>query len=348
MKSSPSVFVPLCGLAFGTLFLPGCGSGPQPAEREAVAVRTVTVAADARQVVGHEYVGVVEEESATALSFPTQGTVLSVSATVGQRVSPGQLVARLDESNLRSLHNGAQASLAQAEDALRRLQQLYDNGSLPEIKYIEAQTRVEQARAMEQVARKNLSDARLQAPFGGVIGERSVEAGENVMPGQTVCTLLKIGTVKVKIPVPENEIATIGRGRRARVTVAALGGRSFEGAIGERGATANPVSHTYEARIPLPNPDGELLPGMVCRVVLEGDSTAAQGIVLPNRAVQVDDSGERFVWGVRDGRAVRMPVRVGGLAEEGVVVTQGIEPGQRIVMDGYQKISQGMKIREIR
>ncbi|MDE6500324.1 MAG: efflux RND transporter periplasmic adaptor subunit, partial [Rikenella sp.] len=107
-------------------------------------------------------------------------------------------------------------------------------------------------------------------------------------------------------------------------------------------------AHPYAARSPLPNPDVSLLPGMVCREGLEGDSTAARGIVLPNRAVQVDDRGERFVWGVCDGRAVRMPVRVGGLAEGGVVVTQGIETGQRIVTDGYQKISQGMKIREIR
>ncbi len=347
MKSRAHIFVPLWSVAVGASVLTGCGSAPQPSEREAVAVRTCTVVRGERPAAGHEYVGVVEEETAVALSFPVQGSLLSVGVAPGQRVARGETVARLDEQNLRSVHQGTQASLTQAEDAMRRLQQLYDNGSLPEIKYIEAQTRVEQARAMEQVARKNLSDARLQAPFGGVIGAREMEAGEHVMPGQTVCTLLKIGTVKVKIPVPENEIATIGRGRRARITVAALGGRQFEGTVRERGATANPVSHTYEARIPLDNTDGALMPGMVCRVVLEGDSVAtARSIVLPTRAVQVDDRGERFVWGVRDGRAVRRTVRIGGLTEGGVVVTEGLDDGERVVTDGGQKISEGMKVEE--
>ena len=89
-------------MAVGALILTGCGSGPQPVEREPVAVRTITVAADDRTTLGHEYVGVVEEESAVALSFPVQGTVLSAGATPGQRVARGQLVARLDERNLQS------------------------------------------------------------------------------------------------------------------------------------------------------------------------------------------------------------------------------------------------------
>lgn len=330
-------------LAAGAMTASGCSSGPRTAGERAVPVRAVTVVADEQGAADREYIGVIEEESATALSFPVQGTVASLTADEGQRVGQGRVLARLDERNLQSVYNGAQASLAQAEDAMKRLQLLYDNGSLPEIKYVEAQTKLEQARSMEQVARKNLEDSRLVAPFGGVIGKRAVEAGENVLPGQTVCTLLKTDAVKVKIPVPENEIAAVEPGRKARIAVAALGGRTYDGVVKEKGVTANPVSHTYEVRIPLPNPGGELMPGMVCRVALEGD-TSARAIVLPSRAVQVTGRGDRFVWCVREGKATIVPVTVGALTEGGVVITDGLEAGERVITDGYQKVSEGTKV----
>ncbi len=327
----------------GAMLVTGCSQTPQRQQERTVGVRTVTVAEDRTVGSGRDYVGLIEEESATALSFPVQGTVSSVSVGEGERVPAGTLVAQLDRRNLQSVHNGAKASLAQAEDAMQRLQQLYDNGSLPEIQYVEAQTKLEQARAMEEVARKNLDDARLTAPFSGVIGRQSVEAGENILPGQTVCMLLKTDRVKVKIPVPENEIATIAPGCPARITVAALNDREYRGEVAEKGASANPVSHTYEVRIPLSNSDGRLMPGMVCRVTLQGDTTA-QAVVLPNRAVQVTGRGERFVWCVQQGRAVRVPVTVGKLTRDGVVITRGLTPGDRVVTDGTQKISDGMKV----
>lgn len=330
-------------LAAAALLVAGCSSGPQAPAPRAVPVRTVTVAPGTLEAAGREYVGVVEEESATALSFPVAGTVAALTASEGQRVGEGQLLGRLDERNLQSIHNSARATLAQAEDAMRRLQMLHDNGSLPEIKYVEAQTQLEQARSLEQVARKNLGDSRLAAPFSGVIGRKTVEAGENVMPGQSVYTLLKTGTVKVRIAVPENEIAALGTGREAHITVAALGGKAYTGTVQEKGAAANPISHTYEARIPLANPRGELMPGMVCRVTLGGDTTA-QAVTLPNSAVQVSGRGDRFVWCVRDGEAVRVPVTVGALTDSGVLVTRGLEKGDRVIVEGMQKVSQGTKV----
>ena len=89
--------------------------------------------------------------------------------------------------------------------------------------------------------------------------------------------------------------------------------------------------------------DGALMPGMVCRVTMESDSSA-RAIVLPNRAVQVTGRGERFVWCVRDGRAALVPVTVGALTETGVVVTGGLAGGEQVIVDGYQKVSDGMNV----
>ena len=76
----------------------------------------------------------------------------------------------------------------------------------------------------------------------------------------------------MKIAVPENEVATLGD-QAAMIKVAALGGQCFEGKVTEKGIVANPISHTYEAKIRLENPSGALLPGMVCDVRLSGEES---------------------------------------------------------------------------
>ena len=91
---------------------------------------------------------------------------------LGDRVAKGQLIATVDPFSMQSSYDAAKASLAQAEDAYRRMKELYDKGSLPEIKWVEVQSKLQQAKSMEEVARKNLDDCKLYAPFSGIISER--------------------------------------------------------------------------------------------------------------------------------------------------------------------------------
>lgn len=326
-----------------SLTLVGCGSRSQaPAER-ITRVRCLTVAPDST-VLTHEYVGVIEEESGIVLSFPVPGTVQSVAVREGQRVASGEMLATLDGTNLRSTDQAAQAKLHQAQDAMNRLQQLYDKGSLPEIQYIEAQTKLAQARATAEIAAQNLRDSRLTAPCAGVIGRREIEAGENVAPGQPVMTLLDTHTVLVKIAVPEGEIADLHLGDRAAIRVAALGERIFRGVITEKGIEGDPLSHTYAVRIRLSNHDGALLPGMVCNAAIER-AEEPQVIVLPTRAIQLTHTGEHFVWTIDgEGRAARTPVTVGPLTECGVVIRSGLQAGDRVVTEGTHKIGNGSKV----
>ena len=218
-----------------------------------------------------------------------------------------------------------------------------DAQSLPEIKWVEAQTRLRQAESLFEIAKKNLSDCALYAPFDGVVGERRASAGETVLPGVPVMKLLQIGTVKVRFSVPEQEIAAIGADSRMRITVPALGDRTFQAGKVEKGAVANPAAHTYDVRAALANAGGELLPGMVCRVEVS-PAGAAEQIALPVRAVQQAGDGSRFVWTVRGDSAVRTAVTTGRLVNNAVVLEDGVRSGDRIVVDGMQKIGEGSKV----
>lgn len=324
------------------LLLLSCSGGKsKQAEEKRIPVEIVKVSksvpSDTRV-----YIGTVEEELASSLSFKVAGNVEQVCVSEGQRVNKGQLLAVLDKATLENTYSASAASLRQAADAYDRMKILYDNKSLPDIKWVEMESKLEQAEAAERIARRNLDDCKLYAPFAGVIGKRTVEIGENVLPGQSVFSLLQIEKVKVRIAVPENEIATLGK-REATITVAALGGQSFRGAVTEKGITAHLVSHTYEAKIMLGNPSLSLLPGMVCNVHLSGGSSDTC-IALPNNAVQIAPDGNRFVWCVVDGRAKQVAVHTGRLTEHGLLIEDGLQEGDAVVTGGYQKISEGMKV----
>ena len=164
-------------------------------------------------------------------------------------------------------------------------------------------------------------------------------------PGNPGFSLLRIETVNVKIAVPENEVATLGD-QAAMIKVAALGGQCFEGKVTEKGIVANPISHTYEAKIRLENPSGALLPGMVCDVRLSGEESVP-AIALPNNAVLIANDGGRFVWKIVDGEAKATPVRTGDLTEQGLFILEGLNEGDIVVIGGYQKISEGMRVRAL-
>ncbi|MDR0421228.1 MAG: efflux RND transporter periplasmic adaptor subunit [Prevotellaceae bacterium] len=314
-------------------------------DKKEVSVKTVEIVSTV-QAASRNYVGVVEEESASALSFSISGNVMNVYVSEGQKVSKGMLLAQVSTENLQSSYDAAQATLTQAEDAMTRMQMLYDNQSLPEIKYIEAKTKLEQAKSAVRILEKNISDSKLYAPFDGIIGKRFIDIGENVIPGKAVMTVLKINSVKIKFSVSENEISNIDEHGEAIITVAALGNRQIKGQVTEKNITANNITHTYEAKIKIENSSGELIPGMVCRVQLNSNQNN-EVFVLPGNSVLVSHSGHRFVWLVKNGCATAAKVSTSEFTDAGVIIESGLNAGDRVIVEGYQKISEGMKVREI-
>ena len=198
---------------------------------------------------------------------------------------------------------------------------------------------------MEQIAAKNLKDCNLYAPFTGVIAQRFAETGVNVLPGAPVFKLSKIEEVDVKVSIPENKIAAIQLGQPVRIRVAALNNECFEGKITEKGIQANPLSHAYDVKIRLANPLHKLMPGMVCNVTMQQDG-ANIGFELPVKSVQVEHTGKRFVWISENGIAKRRYVDIESLSANGVLVFGAVSAGDSVVVEGMQKISEGMKIEQ--
>ncbi len=291
------------------------------------------------------YVGTIEEREATAVSFTSMGVVRRVLVSEGQAVSRGQLLAEVDDTQARSVLEAAKAQMAQAEDALQRYGQLHDAGSLPEVQWVEIQSKVAQAQASLAVAKKNLNDCRLTAPVSGIIGKKMVGAGETALPSQAVVTILDISSVKVRVSVPEAEIAAISEHSPSTINVEAAGISVAGGKI-EKGVVADAMTHTYDLRILVANSNRQLLPGMVASVCFSGmQAGEAEMPTVPVTAVQRRADGQLFVWTVgSDSTAHRTPVTIGQTAGNRVVCTQGVTAGMHIVTEGYQKLSEGTKV----
>ena len=314
-------------------------------DTEVAAVRVKTAAVELQSVAGgRSYSGTVEESTGTALSFPVAGTVRQFNVSVGDKVAKGQLIATLDASSLRNAYDISLAALNQAEDAYNRMKQLHDAQALPDMQWVQAQNTLAQARSAAAIARKAMDDANLYAPRAGYISEKTADAGVNVAPGIPVVKVVDIDPVKVSISVPENEIASLPQQARAQIMVSALSGEMFEGVLKEKGVAANPLSRSYDVKFEVRNPQGLLLPGMICDVQLSGDSVRRE-LTVPVDAVLLDADNRNFVWIATGGVARKRTVDVGGMTSgTRLIVKSGLQEGDSVIVSGQQKVSQDTRV----
>ena len=165
------------------------------------------------------YVGTIEASSASVLSFPVTGNVTKVYVREGQKVAEGQLLAEVNDASFRQAYSAAQATLRQAQDGYDRLKLLHDKGSISEVQWVEMETKLAQAVSSEAIAKRNLENCKLKAPYSGVIGKVNAEEGMNVLPGNAVLTLLQTYGMQVNIPIPENVISSVTVGQPVRISV---------------------------------------------------------------------------------------------------------------------------------
>jgi len=293
------------------------------------------------------YIGMVEESLSVPLSFLIAGNVDRVMVSEGQNIKKGQLLAVINSENYQNAYQIAASKEKQAADAFNRLESMYKNGSLPEVKFIEIQTGLEQARSLVAMSKKNLSDCKLYSPMDGTIGKRMIEPGMSVIPGNPVFQLVKIEKVYATVPIPENEIASIKKGQKAYIQVAALGNKSFEGIIEEKGVMSNPLSHTYNVKIILNNPQKLLQPGMVCNVMIHSNSSTNQ-VVVPSNVIQIDKNGQKYVFIANASKVMKKYVEVGSPYQNGIIITSGLQAGDQLIIEGYQKVSENTTIQIVK
>ncbi len=331
-------------LAMAAMSLTACSEKKTERQVEPIAVSTERIGTGS-ELSGRSYVGTVEESSATSVSFTGSGMLTHVYVEEGQQVRAGQLIAEIDPTQSKNLLVAAESQMKQANDALERMKLLHDNGSLAEMKWVETTSKVEQAKAQLDIARKSLADCKVYSPVNGIVGKGVKKTGETVLPALPVASVLDINKVKIVVSVPEKEIAQFSAHTPTTISVEALGGRTFQGGTITKGVEADDMTHTYDIKIHLSNADHQLLPGMVCQVKCPHSASTSTNLVsVPITAVQKNAHGQSFVWTVKGNKAHRTIVETERASGNRIAIVQGLTAGDIVVTEGYQKLSEGSDV----
>lgn len=328
--------------ALSALLLIGCGNKKaQKQTFDPIIPVEISVIEQSNDNNLRNYVGTTKSEMELPVSFPLGGKLTGIYVKNGQHVKKGTVIARVDATSAKSIHDAALATLNQAEDGYNRLKQVHDEGGIPDVRWVQMETDLEKARQTEITARKHLNECTLIAPQEGFISMDKHTTGENMLPTTPFCRIIDINKMIVEFSVPEKEIGIIQIGDTAEVTFPGLDNLTKTIEIIDKSFVSNPMGHTYTIKAKVPVENKDILPGMVAKIKLS--LSEASGIVVPSSCVLTMPEGAD-VWTVKNGKAYRRNIKVGGFVKNGVVVESGLESGDTIITVGYQKLYNGAKV----
>lgn len=318
------------------------------------------------------YVGRLQAQDDVAIQARVTGYLVSRDFREGDLVEEGEVLYTLDASEYEAARARARADLAAAvanqANTLRnykRGRELLPKGAISEAEMddleannLDADARIEAARAQVTSAEVNLGFTTIKAPITGRIGRSSASVGDLVGPNSgNLTTLVSIDPIEALFQVSEaTYIAAVGEGlrdgldadalRRIEVSLELTNGVLYP-EVGRIDYFANRIDQstgTLEARAQIPNPHSVLVPGQYVRVILQ-DTNLLEGLFVPQAAVQADQQGS-FVLTVDGGsNVVRRNVELGARRDDRVLVKKGVEEGDRVVVRGLQQVRPGMPVK---
>jgi membrane fusion protein, multidrug efflux system len=291
--------------------------------------------------------GAVEAHRDVTLSAEEMGVVREIVADRGAQVREGDPILRMEDRALSAQVEQARAQAALARETWERRKRLWEEDRVgSELAYLEARYGSEQAAAALDALEQRLARTTIRAPFAGVVESRDVEIGSMVSPGTPVARLVSLSPVKIVSGVPERFAADVSRGARTTVTFDIFPGESYTGEISFVGATVNPGNRTFPVELTLPNPGARFKPEMVANVELvRGERESA--IVIPQDALVRVEAG--FVVFVVEGEGASAMARsrlvqVGGSQRNRVVIVDGLDVGDLLVVLGQQQVANGDRV----
>ena len=308
-----------------------------------------------------DYPGRIKAIKVVELAFEVEGRIVDWNVEEGQRVKKGEILSRLDPRDYQAQAEAARARLRLAEAEYRRESKLFASGSGTQRDLDVATRSRDVSRAELRITQKALEDTRLRATFDGVIARKLVTDFRNVAAREPVLLLQDESVMEVVVDVPERDLAggrrennleDFNRKAKPMVELSALPGKQFPVKLTELATAADPNTRTFRATFSMKKPEGVgVLAGMTAKLVLTGlRTTAADDFLLPVGAVIADTQANPYVWLVdpESMTVSKLPVEVGQITGDRIVVTGGVEGGQAIAMSGVHLLDEGTEVTEMK
>lgn len=291
-----------------------------------------------------EALGTLRADESVTISATVTETVAELNFEGGDTVEAGQLLIRLNDSEVQAELRAAQALRVERNNVLQRSTQLQARNLAPRADVEDNRAQLGQVEAEIDAIEARLADHRLRAPFDGVIGFRDISTGALVTPGMELVTLDKLDVVKLDFSVPAVHLAVLHPGLTLSARTDAYPDEVFTGEIASVGTRIDPVTRSVPVRAELANPDLRLRPGMLMVVVLE--RRPRQALTIPEEAL-IPSGEEQFVLLIDesdDNRVIRRQVEIGERRTGNVEIIGGLEPQDLVVSHGVQRVREGDRI----
>lgn len=343
------------------LAVSACGrkEAPAPAPRPVVAM---PAQADER-LPAWTLPGEVQARYSTPLSFRVGGKIIERQVRLGDSVTPGQIVAKLDPADATKNAAAAKAQLSAAQHQLDYARQQLERDRTQARENLIAATQLEQTRnayasalaqrdqAAQQaaLAADQLKYTTLQADHAGVITAEQADTGQNVAAGTPVYQLAWAGDIDAICDVPENVLAGLRVGQRATVTLGPLTGQTFSAVLREIAPAADPQSRTYRVKLTLESPSPQVRLGMTANISFDNHNASDEATYTVPATALFHDGKNPAVWIVKPKEDTLELRRVQVLRFDARTVTlsSGVSPGDRVVWQGVHTVSAGQKVRAV-
>ncbi len=297
--------------------------------------------------------------SSATIKSKVSGVVEATTLQEGMAVSAGQVLARIDQSDLRARLQQQQAMLDEAQAKLSLATKNEANSqALLKQKYISqnaydstqnsvelARANVKSAAAMVEIARIALNDGVIKAPISGVVSKRHVQAGEKLAPDMPVYSIVNLSALTLEAQVPASEIPRVRVGQEVRFKVDGFQGRDFAGKVARINPATEAGSRSMLVYISVGNDDGALRAGMFAKGNIVTERSAVMPIV-PMTALRTEQ-GRQVVYQIVQGKVVAQPVKLGlrnedeGYAE----VVDGLAPGANVIISRLDSVKPGSQVK---
>ncbi len=355
---APKVFIK-CTILLLILSLGACAKEPETVKKVIRPAKIITITTGGKSAI-RSFPGVTEATDRSELAFRVSGELIQLPIKSGNIVKKGQLLAQLDPRDFKLNVNDKQSKFDLAKVQYKRMSELVKEGLIPRAEYDKAKSQLQVTTADLELAKANLDDTNLRAPFDGVISSVPVKNYENIQVKQTIMTIQSRGTVDIAFQLPESIMAHVKRGQGKEypptIVFDAYPLKKFTATVKELDTQADPQTQTYRVVLTMDSPDSfTVLPGMTVSVLVNlrkiiGSSTA---LIVPVESVfaandQPVDSRQRYVWLVSpDSMTVsRTAVTVGQLSSFGIELKTGVKDGDKIIAAGVHFLKEGQQVRE--
>ena len=277
------------------------------------------------------------------------GTLTNVYVKEGQKVSKGQILARIDDGGLSSQLAQFQTQYDLAKTTFERQKRLWEQKIGSEIQFLQAKATMEGLENSVKQMQAQVGKTTVRAPFSGTIDQVISDQGQVVSPaGSQLMRIVSLSNMYVKASIPENYLISIQKGTFVNVEFPSLG-KSIEGTVRQVGNFINPNNRTFEVEIAIPNKDQLIKPNLMANLEIN-DYTKENAIIIPDNVIQENANGDKFVYIVNhrennEAQVIKTKIEI-GLSYNGYIeVKNGLEAGVSIVKDGAITMRDGLKVK---